>query len=76
MLEVPGPVADVVASNGYLVVLGAGETQFPASASSWRQFVVDENSITIDTRRHVLLLPGKVATTQAVRMMALSGQKL
>ncbi len=38
--------------------------------------MVDEDGITIDTRKHVLLLPGKVATTQAVRMMALSGQKL
>lgn len=38
--------------------------------------MVDEDGIAIDTRRHVLLSPGKVATTQAVRMMALSGQQL
>jgi len=36
--------------------------------------MVDEDGITIDTRRHVLLLPGNVATKQADRMMALSGQ--
>ncbi len=34
MLEVPGPLAGVVASNGYHVVLEAGETQYPASDSS------------------------------------------
>jgi len=36
--------------------------------------MVDEDGITIDTRRHVLLLPGNVPIKQAVRMMALSGQ--
>jgi len=38
--------------------------------------MLDEDGITIDSRRRVLLLPGNVATKQVVRMTALSGQKL